>query len=406
MTLRNTVRRGSTAAGLTLLTLGAILALPASSGCLESNYASLLSAEGGASTGEGGTSSNRTTVEGTDPSQNELSVDARSVNYRSLDGHPGCTLTGIATRNLPVGSGYDAAERIPGYRCAAKVYPVTNEDTSKPILLLLHGNGDAPSGWESYAPDNPPQDMLVETAQAQGFRVIAIDQRIDLTDDPTGNTATQNAQHNIDHGWAVPIAKHFFESVFAQFPDRDFAIVGFSLGPTIIRDALRRMHRENQKPYERIRALVLCSGANHGVSTFRAYCGVNPTMAGRVTCELGDRTSYKETDFHKPLNGPNGYFETPCLDGDYAFGQSGVCGGHKVSYTTITMKDTPNGPLQDEFVSEGSAALKGASNLTVPLTSPETSGYFGGLFKNHYSSVRSQTGIQLLMTAQNAPAGS
>lgn len=400
MTPRNTVRRGTTAAGLTLLGLGLALALPTGTGCLESNFASL-SAEGGASSATDQDAAAVVSVEGDDPSTNDQNKDA--ITYRDLASHPGCTSAGVESRNLPVGSAYTPTETIPGYKCAAKVYPVTNEDTTKPILLLIHGNGDAPSGWESYAPDSPPQDMLVETAQKQGYRVIAVDQRIDLTDDPKGNTATENIQHNIDHAWAVPIAQHFFEQVFKQFPDRDFSIVGFSLGPTIIRDALRRMHRANEKPYERIRDLVLCSGANHGVSTFRAFCGTNPTMAGRVTCELGDRTSYTLTDFEKPLNGTNGAFETPCLDGDVAYGQKGVCGGHKVRYTTIVMKDTPNGPLQDEFVSEGSAMLKGATNLTVPLSSPETSNYFGGLFKNHYSSVRSQTGLQLIMDALNKP---
>ena len=45
--------------------------------------------------------------------------------------------------------------------------------------------------------------------------------------------------------------------------------------------------------------------------------------------------------------------------------------------------------------------LKGATNLTVPLTSPETSTYFGKNFQNHYASVRSQAGIQLIMDALN-----
>ena len=401
MSLRTTVRRGSTAAGLTCLALGLALALPTGTGCLESNFATL-SAEGGASAASDTDAAAVVSVDGTDPSANDQNKDA--ITYRALATHPGCTLAGVDTRNQPVSSSYTPTETIPGYKCAAKIYPVKNEDTTKPILLLVHGNSDAPSGWEAYAPDAPPQDMVVETAQKQGYRIIAVDQRIDLTDDTgDGTTSTGNIQHNIDHGWAVPIAQHFFEQVFKQYPDRDFSIVGFSLGPTIIRDALRRMHRANEKPYERIRDLVLCSGGNHGVSTYRAFCNVNQTMAGRVACELGDRTSYTPTDFEKPLNGDNGAFETPCLDGDVAYGQKGVCGGHKVRYTTIVMADTPNGPLQDEFVSQGSAMLKGATNLTVPLSSPETSGYFNGLLKNHYSSIRSQTGIGLIMDALNKP---
>jgi hypothetical protein len=183
-------------------------------------------------------------------------------------------------------------------------------------------------------------------------------------------------------------------------------MVGFSLGPTIIRDALRRMHRRGMKPFERIQDLVFASGSHHGVSTF-SYCAQNSSMKGRVTCELGDRTNYVETSFHKPLNGPNGDFETPCGDGDIAFGQAGVCGGHKVRYTTIVMADafepgTQN--LRDEFVNEKSSALKGAKNLTVPATSPDVSGYFcRGFLADHYSAVRSENGLGQIMTALDAP---
>jgi hypothetical protein len=128
-------------------------------------------------------------------------------------------------------------------------------------------------------------------------------------------------------------------------------------------------------------------------------------MRGKVGCEMGDRTAYKQTAFHVPLNGPNGDFETPCADGDHAFGQAGVCGGHTVRYTTIVMKDEiVNGALRDQFVSEGSAALKGATNLTVPVTSPDTSKYFcNGLFADHYGPVRSAVGIGMIMDALNTP---
>jgi hypothetical protein len=182
------------------------------------------------------------------------------------------------------------------------------------------------------------------------------------------------------------------------WPDQKVSIVGFSVAPTVIRDALRRLHRANKKPFERIDTLVYLSGAHHGVSTFRKLCGPNPTMRGKIACELGDRTAYQPTDFEKPLNGPNGDWETPCLDGDTAYGQKGVCGGNKVKYVTQVMKDVKEGTYQDEFVSEGSSKLKGAKNLTVELTDNDTSGYFyNGLFKNHYGALRSDAALKVLV---------
>ena len=97
-------------------------------------------------------------------------------------------------------------------------------------------------------------------------------------------------------------------------------------------------------------AVILASGANHGVVSFASECGTNLTMRGTVTCQMGQRNQYTETEFHRPLNGPSitdrqrqfgGWWETPCADGDYAFGKRGACGGHVVAYTTITMKDLP-----------------------------------------------------------------
>jgi hypothetical protein len=182
------------------------------------------------------------------------------------------------------------------------------------------------------------------------------------------------------------------------FPTRKISIVGFSLGPTIIRDALRRLHRRNVKPFERIKTLVFAAGANHGVSTFRKLCGPNKTMRGRVACELGDRTAYQPTEFLKPLNGPNGAFETPCADGKTAYGQTGVCGNNAVKYFTVVMKDVKEGTFQDEFVSEGSSRLNGAENRTVELSDNDESGYFyNGLFKNHYGAIRSEPGLQMIM---------
>jgi len=345
------------------------------------------------------------TVAGDDPSTNEGNKDG--ITYRSLDGHPGCTSAGIETRSAgcPKEGGAYKQIDLPGYRCAGKGYPVANDDPAKPIVLLIHGNSDAPSGWEKFAgdPSGAPQAMIADKLVEAGYRVIAADFRFDKVDDPLDKD-TGNPGQNFDHGWATPIAEHLIETVMTTYPTRKISMVGFSLGSTIIRDALRRLHRAKKKPYERVKDLVLGAGANHGVSTFRALCPANKTMRGIVACQLGDRTAYQPTDFLKALNGPDGAWEAPCADGETAFGQKGVCGGNKVRWTTIVMKDKPDGTFQDEFVSEGSSALKGANNLTVSTGDPDVSKYFcNGLLDDHYGAVRSAAGLKLMLETLTKP---
>jgi hypothetical protein len=173
----------------------------------------------------------------------------------------------------------------------------------------------------------------------------------------------------------------------------------------VVRDALRRLHRAGKQPFARIRDLVFASGGHHGVSTFRKLCidPTNPsnvTMAGHCACEMGDRQAFTPTTFDTPLNGPGGAFETPCLDGSTAYGQSGVCGGNAVRYTTIVMRDISQGTYQDEFVSEAAAALQGADNQKLQLTDQDQTGYFySPLFKNHFGSIRSEAGLTAITTA-------
>jgi pimeloyl-ACP methyl ester carboxylesterase len=406
----STRRRSVFALGVMTATFGIGLALPVTTttGCLTSSINVVIS-EGGATGTSSGSSGNTptgeagVTVEGDDPSKNEANKDA--ITYRDVNGHPGCTTAGLDSRptsGAGAGGPYTPAV-IAGYKCAAKEYPITNEDKNKPIVLLIHGNSDAPTGWEKWPPSSGA-NQLAEATSAAGFRVYAIDFRIDKVDDPQTNNDTENAAQNIDHGWSVPIAEHFVESVMAAYPDRKISLVGFSLGSTVIRDALRRLHRANKKPFSRVKDVVLAAGANHGVSTFRSLCGKNPTMRGKVACELGDRTAYTPTEFHKPLNGQDGAWETPCADGAIAFGQQGVCGGNKVRYTTVVMKDKEDGTYQDEFVSEGSSKLNGATNLTIPTNSPDVSKYFlNGLLDDHYGAVRSEVALNHIMSALSAP---
>lgn len=313
---------------------------------------------------------------------------ADAIAYRdALASHPGCATAGLS---------YPAAA-IPGYQCAAKAYPTAGEDETKPIVLLIHGNSDNPDSWERYEDGAP---MVAEALVAAGHRVLAVDLRIDRVDDPQTNLDTENAARNVDHGWATPIAQHFIAQAMAAWPDREFVLIGFSLGVTIIRDSLRRLHLEGELDWTRLRSVILLAGANHGVSTFAKLCGRNPTMRGRVACELGNRDGYTPTDFLQALNGPSGAYETPCADGDSAWGDAGACGGHTVEWTTVVMRDIADGSYQDEFVSEASTALAGADNRLLELGDVDESGYFfNGLLKNHYGSARSAAALAIVEEA-------
>lgn len=374
-----------------LSVLGTIAAAP---GCLSGS-------NGGASSSQQGDAGG---VSGEDPTQDPNDADV--IPYRDLSSHPGCTTAGLS---------YTPAS-IPGYPCAAKEYVPANEDTSKPIVLLVHGNSDSPSEFEVCHPGSDPitsgcidpsksPPMLAERLVAAGFHAFAVDMRPDKSDDPTCQMGpTCNAAKNMDHGWGVPIVQSFIEALMNEYPNREFSMLGFSYGPGVIRDALRRLHREGKQPFQRIRDLIFVSGGNHGVSTYQQLCQneqdpANTSMAGRCACEMGNRTGYVPTPFHVPLNGPNGAYETPCIDGSHAFGQSGVCGGHSVRYTTLVMRDISQGTYQDEFVSQAAAMLDGADNETDELTDQDQTGYFyNGAFKNHFGSIRSEAALTKIMS--------
>lgn len=346
--------------------------------------------------------------------------------YRTLtaDGagniHPGCSTEGLD---------YTAAT-IPDYPCAAKEYAFPDgvtEDTTKPIVILVHGNSDSPDGFEAYLHPDPAslgfpadtetRDQLAELLPAAGYRTITVDMRIDLVDD-SPSAAGGNIAKNIDHGWAVPIAQELIKQVIIANPDRKVSIVGFSLGATVVRDALRRLFAQNQdgawdiNVFSRLQDVIVASGAHHGVKTFADLCGKNTTMSGTVTCEMGQRNTYTQTAFHEPLNGPSmfaagqafgGWYETPCADGDYAFGLRGACGGNAVQYTTITMADIESGTQQDEFVSEHASRLypiECANNIVTDMNDFDTSGYFyNGALRNHFGAVRSAAGLVHMTTA-------
>jgi hypothetical protein len=331
--------------------------------------------------------------------------------------HPGCSTAGLA---------YTPAA-IPGFTCAAREFPfpdAVTEDTTKPIVILVHGNSESPTGWMKFVHPDPgslmfpadtvARDQLAELLPAHGFRTLAIDMRTDLIDDPKSPEGkdTGNTPKNADHGWTVPLLQALIKQVAIANPDRKLSIIGFSLGATSVRDALRRLWVEHADGtwdvniLARMQDVVIASGANHGVVSFAKQCGLNLTMRGTVTCQMGQRNQYTETTFHRALDGPpmptpggefGGWWETPCADGDYAFGKRDACGGNTVSYTSVTMQDLPNGTQQDEFVSEHASRLYPtacAHNIVNGLNDFDTSGYFfNGFFRNHYGSVRSAAGL-------------
>ena len=349
-------------------------------------------------------------------------------HYRSIspDGmgmaHPGCTTAGLM---------YTPAS-IPGYNCAARQFDFpagVSEDTSKPIVILVHGNSESPNGWMKFVHPDPAslmfpadttaRDQLAEKLPAMGFRTIAIDMRTDKIDDPKSPEGKDigNTPKNADHGWTVPLLQELIKKLAIANPDRKISLVGFSLGATTVRDALRRLWAENQdgkwdiNVFSRVANVVVASGANHGVVSFAKQCGLNLTMRGTVTCEMGQRNQYTQTAFHRSLNGPaidglpefGGWWETPCANGDYAFGKTKACGGNKVKYTTITMQDVMNGTQQDEFVSEHASRLyprECVNNVINGLNDFDTSGYFyNGFFRNHYGAVRSEAGLAKVIAA-------
>ncbi len=380
--------------------------------------------------------------------------------YRPLTNHPGCSVdnlyydktnTATGTGRTPYTDGNNDGKwtgrndfggpnaatnfvdgdkaNIPGFPCAAKEYAQPNEDTSKPIVILVHGNSTRPHTWEKFLlpagtdinaavekvqfkPDTEARAQLAEKLIAERYRVIAVDFRTDLisTVDPSTNNTTENAAGNIDHGWSTPILQSLVKAVMKNNPNRKVALVGHSLGVTVVRDALRRLYVEHVdgvpgaiNPFKQVSHVLLGSGANHGVSTYDAgLCGSNPTMRGTIVCEMGSRSNYVQTYFHKPLNGPKDLFATPCADGDYAFGKTGQCDGNVVKYFTITMTDITQGAnYQDFYVSEAASRIdlsECAVNKLTTLSDYDTSGYFNkGFIANHFGSLRSDAGMKLTM---------
>lgn len=363
-----------------------------------------------------------------DPTKMPQAGDAQypGGRYRTIEPdtsgarHPGCSVAGLT---------YEPAA-IAGYPCAAREFAFPSgvtEDTAKPIVILVHGNSESPTGWMAFVHPDPSslqfpadrmaRDQLAELLPARGFRTIAVDMRTDLIDDPNSpeGSDTGNTPKNADHGWNVPLLEELVKRVAIAHPDRQISLVGFSLGATTVRDALRRLYVQHLDGkwdvniFTRVHDVVVASGANHGVVSFAKQCGVNLTMRGTVTCQMGQRNQYTQSAFHRPLNGPSieseaafgGWWETPCADGDYAFGKRDACGDHVVAYASITMKDLDNGTQQDEFVSEHASRLYPracANNIVTGLNDFDTSGYFyNGFFRNHYGSVRSDAGLAKIL---------
>ena len=374
-------------------------------------------------------------------SGNQASEADYAGRYRDdLANHPGCAprTEYVANGSEPFVSDNEATvpagspASINGYPCAAKVYDQPNEDTSKPIVILVHGNSSGVTSFEEYGKadlagttitnvagfeivvDTSEQKQLATRLVEEGYAVIGFDARVDLVNtlvDYNDDATAGNPFRNIDHGWAVPMLQSLIKAVITENDGRKVSLIGHSLGVTVIRDSLRRLYLESKagttgavNPFEHLQDVILLSGANHGVSTGATFCQAWTHMRGTVACQMGDLTAYQPTFFTRPNNGPDDLFSTPCADANYAFGDQDACGGNAVQYTTVTMKDLPGGLLQDEFVSEQSSRLDMpgcVDNALIELSDFDGSGYFftgaPGFLANHFGSARSAAGIQLIV---------
>lgn len=322
---------------------------------------------------------------------------------------------------------------IPGYPCAAKAYETTNVDAGKPIVILVHGNSSSVTSFEEYFNqgfagmevttfsqfsfniETMVREQLASKLLDDGFEVISFDARTDLVEDLDDYDVMANPNRNIDHGWSVPMLQALVNAVMTNNPDREVALIGHSLGTTMIRDAMRRMYIDfldevqgAVNPFTQLADVILASGANHGVSTGPLCDPTVRNMSIAVTCEMGDRGAFVPTYFSTVNNGPNDLFGAPCADGSYAYGAEDQCDGNVVDYTTITMEDLPDGNFQDEFVSEASAGLDlepCVDNELVSLSDFDRSGFFfdalPGFLANHFGSIRSDAGMAIILNKLN-----
>ena len=226
--------------------------------------------------------------------------------YRDdLDNHPGCQPRAMYGANTSEPLSFDNNAMVPagmpaninGYACAAKEYTQPNEDTTKPIVILVHGNSSGVTTYEEYTRndiagttftnaggfefmvDAMAREQLASKLVAAGYRVIGFDARTDLVatlGDYSNDQATGNPFLNMDHGWVVPMLQSLIKAVMNENPERKVSIIAHSLGVTTTRDALRRLYNETGtgavNPYGRLQDVVLLSGANHGVSSGAAFC--------------------------------------------------------------------------------------------------------------------------------------
>ena len=166
--------------------------------------------------------------------------------------HPGCSIDGLS---------YTPAS-IPGYACAAREFPFpdgTTEDTTKPIVILVHGNSESPTGWMKFLHPDPSSLMFPgRHRRARSARRAAARARLPhdrgrhahrsdrRPEQPRGQGHRQHAEElrpRLD-GAAPRGADQARRDREPGSPA--LAVVGFSLGATTVRDALRRLWVENQ----------------------------------------------------------------------------------------------------------------------------------------------------------------
>ncbi len=91
--------------------------------------------------------------------RDDLSIHQGCVPRTSYDGNSEPLLTGPNTNNATVPAGTPV--NIPGYSCAGVEWTQGSEDTTKPIVILVHGNSSGVPSWatsldDAYDPSATP----------------------------------------------------------------------------------------------------------------------------------------------------------------------------------------------------------------------------------------------------------
>ncbi len=381
--------------------------------------------------------------------QTSVTFDGKYMD--DLENHPGCVKrgyydgnTGFITRviieenynliiNTNVATVPEGVEaNLPGFVCSAKEYTIDNEDTTKPIVVLVHGNLDSINAWEEFFVtdfagdyalnsdtiilDTEPGEKLASKLIKNGFKTFAVDLRTDLVATLNGfGAANINGKDYsktsllYSTGWAVPIVQNLIKSILINYPSRKISIIAHSSGTIFARDAVRRLFSEyiNEQagavnPLPRIKDIILLNAINHGYTDFSEplACETDFSQSTQNICQIGF-IELPATEFMKRINGTRDKWTTPCGDGQYAFNLEGYCQDNNIRYYSIMLdEDKTNKLYFDSITTIESASLNSpyCENIRLSTSAYDSSGFYGkGDEAYHYGGNRSDEGMELII---------